>query len=192
MTSMYFKARKSTRIKVGKPQPPSKELIVIEDSPTKQKEESPSKISITYERGSPKTSTWKEKIKSMDSKATLQEAATSLRETLAKLKETEKLEEKVAKQSQGERKTTEIPEPTPQRDLGSYYNLLEGGKTIPQKFVVPLVFELEKERIRTHTWMKITKSKEIEDIGHMEEKLKELRGELAMVRHVESCKRVKL
>lgn len=34
-TSMYFKARKSTRIKVGKPQPSSKEPIVIEDSPTK-------------------------------------------------------------------------------------------------------------------------------------------------------------
>lgn len=70
-TSMYFKARKSTRIKVGKPQPPSKEPIVIEDSPTKQKEDSSSKISITYEIGSPKTSTWKEKIKSMDSKAAL-------------------------------------------------------------------------------------------------------------------------
>lgn len=121
----------------------------------------------------------------MDSKAVLQEAATSLQETLAKLKETEKLEEKVAKQSQGERKTEEIPEPTPQPDLGSNYNLLEGGKIIPQKFVVPLFFELEKERIRTHTWMKIAKSKGIEDIGRMEEKLKELRGELAMVRHVE-------
>jgi len=57
---------------------------------------------------------------------------------------------------------------------------------------VPLFFALEHERIRTHTWMKIAKSKGIEDIGHMEEKLKELRGELAMVRHVESCKRAHL
>ena len=70
-TSMYFKSRKSTRIKVGKPHPSSKESIVIKDSPTKKKEESPSKISITYERGSPKTSTWKERIKLMDSKAVL-------------------------------------------------------------------------------------------------------------------------
>ena len=41
--SMYFKARKSTRIKMGKPQPPSKEAIIIEDVPTIIKEESPSK-----------------------------------------------------------------------------------------------------------------------------------------------------
>ena len=47
-TSMYFKARRSTRIKVGKPQPPSKEPIIIEDAPTMTREESPSKISITY------------------------------------------------------------------------------------------------------------------------------------------------
>ena len=71
-----------------------------------------------------------------------------------------------------ERKTKEIPEATPQPNLGSYYNLLKGGKIIAQKFVVPLFFELEKERIRTHTWMKITKSKGVEDIGNMEEKLK--------------------
>jgi len=112
-TPMYFKARKSTRIKVGKPQPPSKEPIFIEDSPTKKKEESPPRISITYERESPKSSTWKERIKLMNSKAVLQEAKTSLQETLANLKETEKLEEKAAKWSQGKRKAKEIPDPTP-------------------------------------------------------------------------------
>ena len=130
-TSMYFKARRSTRIKMGKPKPPSKEPIVIEDTSTKKKKESPSKISITYERESPKTSTWKERIRMMDSKEVLQEAETSLQETLAKLKETEKLEEKAAKQSYGESKAKEILEPTPQPNLGSYYNLLEVGKIIP-------------------------------------------------------------
>ena len=40
--------------------------------------------------------------------------------------------------------------------------------------------------------MQIVKSKGLEDIGHMEDKLKELRGESAMVRHIESCKRVQL
>jgi len=30
---MYFKARRSTRIKVGKPQPPFKEPIIIDDAP---------------------------------------------------------------------------------------------------------------------------------------------------------------
>ena len=189
---MYFKARTSTRIKVGKSQPPSKEPIIIEDAPTEKKEESPSKISITYERGSPKTSTWKKRIRLMDSKEILQEAQTSLQEILAKLKETKKLEEKAAEQSQVEDKAKEIPKPSPRPNLGSYYNLLEGGKIIPQKFIMPLFFELEKERVRTHTWMKIAKSKGVADIGHMEEQLKELRRELGMMRHTESIRRAQL
>lgn len=85
----------------------------------------------------------------MDSKTALQEVETSLQETLAKVKEIEKLEEKVAKQSQGEEKSKEILEPSPQPSLGSYYNLLEAGKIIPQNFVVPLFFTLEKEWVRT-------------------------------------------
>lgn len=105
----------------------------------------------------------------MDSKVSLQEVQTSLQQTLAKLKETEKLEEKAAEQPQEEGKAKEIPKPSPQPNLGSYYNLLEGGKIIPQKFIVPLFFQLEQERVRTHTWMKITKSKGVADIGHMEE-----------------------
>jgi len=60
---MYFRARKSTRIKIGKPQASSKEPIIIEDSPTVKREGSPSKNPITYERGSPRSSTWKERIK---------------------------------------------------------------------------------------------------------------------------------
>jgi len=51
---------------------------------------------------------------------------------------------------------------------------------------------LEQERVRTHTWMKIAKSKGVADIGHMEEQLKELRRELAMVRHTKSSKRAQL
>ena len=107
----------------------------------------------------------------MDSKIALQEAETTLHETLAKLKETKKLEEKAAKQPQGEEKTKEILELSPQPSLGSYYNLLEGGKIIPQKFTVPLFFALEQERVRTHTWMRIAKSKGVADIGHPEEQL---------------------
>jgi len=79
-----------------------------------------------------------------------------------------------------------IVEPSPQPSLGSYYNFLEARKIIPQKFTVPLFLALEEERVRTHTWMKIAKSKGMADIGPLEEKLKEARRELAMVRHVES------
>ena len=48
-TPMYFKARRSTRIKVGRPKPQSKEPMTIEDATTKQKKESHSKITINYE-----------------------------------------------------------------------------------------------------------------------------------------------
>ena len=60
-TSMYFKARKSTRIKKGKPQPSSRTPIHIEDSPSAKVKESPSKTIITYERGTTRYSTWKGK-----------------------------------------------------------------------------------------------------------------------------------
>ena len=58
-----------------------------------------------------------------------------------------------------------IVEPIPKPSLGSYYNFLEAGKIIPQKFTVPLFLALEEERVRTHTWMKIAKSKGVVDIG---------------------------
>jgi len=75
---MYFRAKKSTRIKTRKLQPPSKEPIIIEDSPTVKGKESPSKIPITYETGSPRSSTSKERIKLQDSKIVLQEVQTPL------------------------------------------------------------------------------------------------------------------
>jgi len=68
----------------------------------------------------------------------------------------------------------EIQEPDFQPSLASYYNFLEGGRIIPQKFSIPLFFELEKERIRTHRSMQIAKSKGVEDVGHMENKLREM------------------
>ena len=71
-TSMYFRARKSTR-------------ITIEDSPSAKGKESPSKTPITYERGNQRTSTWKGKVVLQDQKPDLQEAETVLQETLSKL-----------------------------------------------------------------------------------------------------------
>ena len=40
--------------------------------------------------------------------------------------------------------------------------------------------------------MRISKSKGVADIGHLEEQLKKSRRELAMVKHVESSQRAKL
>ncbi|WP_431002901.1 hypothetical protein, partial [Klebsiella pneumoniae] len=72
--------RRSMRIKNGRPQPLSKEPITILDTPATQKERSPSKASINYEQGSPKSSTWRERMKMLDIKASLQDAETVLRE----------------------------------------------------------------------------------------------------------------
>ena len=124
-------------------------------------------------------------MKMLDTKASLHDAETVLQETLARLKETKEMEGEAAKSPQEEEKVGDIVEPSPQPRLGSYYNFLEAGKIIPQKFTVPLFLPLEEERVRTHTWMKIAKSKGVADIGPLEEQLKEARRELAMVRHVE-------
>ena len=63
---------------------------------------------------------------------------------------------------------------------------MEAGRIIPQKFIVPLFLALEEEWVRTHTWMRIAKSKGVADIEPLEERLKEAQRELARVRHVES------
>jgi hypothetical protein len=69
---------------------------------------------------------------------------------------------------------------------------LRGGEIFPQKSAVPLFFELEKERIRSHRWMKIAKSKGVEDIGHMENKIREMGRELSDVRNREVIRRTHL
>ena len=55
---------------------------------------------------------------------------------------------------------------------------------------MPLFFALEEERVRTHTWMGIAKSKGVADIGPLEEQLKEARRELDMEKHMGNCQRV--
>jgi len=48
-----------------------------------------------------------------------------------KLQETEKLEKREKEQTKGKDEAAKISKPNPQPSLGSYYNLLEGGKLIP-------------------------------------------------------------
>ena len=71
---LYFKARRSFRIKTGRPQPPSSSPITIDETPTSSRERSPSKISVTYERGSPKATTWKERMDRLALTTPLQDA----------------------------------------------------------------------------------------------------------------------
>lgn len=73
----------------------------------------------------------------------------------------------------------ELQEHNTQPNLGSYYNLFEEGWIIPKTFAVPLVYELEKQEGKTHRWMQISKSKNVEDVGLMEEKVTEMGKELS-------------
>lgn len=77
-------------------------------------------------------------------------------------------------QQETNKEDPELREPSPQANINSYYKLIEGSRVIPQNFAIPLLFELEKEKARTHKWMQIAKSKGVEDVGHMEEKLKDM------------------
>ena len=86
----------------------------------------------------------------------------------------------------------ELREPSPQPNLDSYYRFIEGGRVIPQKFSIPLFFKLEKERAGTHRWMQIAKSKGVEEIGHMEENLKEMGKELSSLREREAIMKAQL
>ena len=53
---------------------------------------------------------------------------------------------------------------------------------IHKKFKIPLLYELEIERGCTHRWMQIAKSKNVIDIGLMEERLFEMGKELVDVK----------
>ena len=63
---------------------------------------------------------------------------------------------------------------------------------IPQKLSTPLFYELEKERACTYHWMQIAKTKNVEDVGIMEEKLTEMGRYLADVRLREAVLKEKL
>ena len=54
---------------------------------------------------------------------------------------------------------------------------------------IPLFFELEKERVGMNRWMQIAKSKGVEDIGHMENKLREMGRELSALKDKETITR---
>ena len=62
--------------------------INIEDSPSTQGKESPSKAPITYERGTHRSPTWKEKVELQDTKQSYRRH----RLTLLKLEETQNME----------------------------------------------------------------------------------------------------
>jgi len=65
----------------------------------------------------------------------------------------EELHEGVATSRKDEKDLQELSEPDSQPKLESYHNYFEGDRIILEKFVIPLFFELDKERGRTHRWM---------------------------------------
>src|SRR3984885_13520641 len=123
-------------------------------------------------------------------KTRLQQAEKVLQDTLTRLQETEQREKegpsspkKDELEPPGEEQKEHIPEPTPSPSFNSYYNFLEAGKIITQKFTVPLFIALEEEKVRSHTWMQIAKSKGVADIGPLQKQLREIRSEYAKVTH---------
>lgn len=66
----------------------------------------------------------------------------------------------------------------PQPNVVSYYKSYEEGKIIPTKFAVPVFLELNTERSRNHIWMKITKSKRVDYVGLMENKMRDMGDEM--------------
>jgi len=86
----------------------------------------------------------------------------------------------------------EIQEPSPQPGLSSYNKFIEGGRIILETITIPLLYELDIERGRTHRWMQFTKSKKVEDVGLMEEKVIEMRKELSELRMGDSIMKEKL
>lgn len=95
------------------------------------------------------------------------------------------METEVGEQQETKEEDPETKEPSPQPNLDSSYRFIEGCKIIPQKKIIPLFFKLEKERAKTHQ-LQIAKSKGVEEIGHMEEKFKEMDRELCGLRDREA------
>lgn len=150
-TPLYFKTSKSTRIRQGKPQTPTKIPIVIQDSPKKQEKIPSPKSLITYVR-IPMTRSTSSKGKEIlqDTQHYLEEAETILHDTLLNLQETQKLENEGGQQQETKEKDPNLKEPSPQHNLDSCYRFFEGGRVLPQKFAIPLFFELEKQRAKIH------------------------------------------
>lgn len=127
-----------------------------------------------------------------DTQKDLQEAEAILQETLLNLQDTQKLDKEGSVQQETKKEDPELREPSPQPNLDSYYRFIEWGRVVPQKFSIPLFFELEKERARTHRWMQIAKSKGVDDIGLMEENIKEMGRELSSLRDREAMMKAQL
>jgi len=53
---------------------------------------------------------------------------------------------------------------------------------LPTKFAVPILLELDKERVRSHQWKQIARSKEVDDMGLMEENMTKRGEEMADLR----------
>ena len=85
---LYFRTRKSTRIKQGKPQISTKTPIEIEDSPTQRDKMTSPKSPITYiRRPSTRSNSLKGKSILQDPQKNLQEVKTILQNPLKKLQE---------------------------------------------------------------------------------------------------------
>lgn len=96
--------------------------------------------------------------------------------TMQPHEQTVQLQEKKKQLQEGtmelQEQNPKLQESNPQLYLEPYYAQIKVGKTLLTHFSIQLFFELEKERGRTPKCMNISKSKRVEDVGIMEEKMK--------------------
>ena len=60
------------------------------------------------------------------------------------------MEKEGGQQQETKEEDPKSKEPSPQPNLGPYYESIEGGMVIPKKISIPLFFELEKERDKSY------------------------------------------
>ena len=103
------------------------------------------KSSITYvRRPITRSASSKGKCILQDTQHDLQEVEEILEETLLNLQETQISDKEGSMQQETKKEDPKLREPSPQPNLDSYYRFIEGVSVIPQKFSIPLFFELEK------------------------------------------------
>lgn len=71
----------------------------------------------------------------------------------------------------------------------SYYSWIEVGKVLPIHLATVLFFELKKEKDRTHKWKQIIESTGVDDVGRMEEEMKNMRVDIVLLKFNEDIRK---
>jgi len=79
-------------------------------------------------------------------------------------------------------------QPTPRRST-SFYSWIEAGKALPVPLAPQLFLAVKQEKVETHQRKRIAQSKGVNDITKMEDEMKRMREEMALLRFDETNRR---